>query len=535
MARRSRRSLLLLGVATMVVATAGSARGDTPDCLFRVDALPALLSRPGTHCLSSDLSHGGEGTAIRIAVSDVKLDLNGFTLTGTAGRASVTVGIESKGVDGVTVTNGTITGFRIGLRVAAGSGHEIRGVRAEGNWFGGLYLAGSGTMQGCQVVATGGSTIAEDLIPIAIRASADGVVVADNVVSGMVPAPGGEAVGIAVDNVLGAKVQGNVIANAAVLAQTWGIWTLARAVEVRDNLIIRFENGVAFAPPSSGIYAGNILLNVPMPGAPGVGSIRDGGNSVARTFCEPIYSLPYVISRQGSYCLVRDVSTAMATGDAILIASSDVTLDLRGFTVGGEAGPASEAIGVHAVDRRNVTVRSGNIHGFGRAVFLEDSSAELSAAGGYRVERIRADGSTSAGIHVQGRAAIVRGNQVVDTTGTGGGVGADSYGIRVEGSQARVLDNEVSGTARPAGMAYAIAVAGGRGAIVESNRVSGAAGGTSVGLGLASMLDAVAIGNRVVGTVTGIWFSGSSGVYRGNATAGVTNPYVGGTDAGGNN
>ncbi|HLQ23027.1 MAG TPA: right-handed parallel beta-helix repeat-containing protein [Gemmatimonadales bacterium] len=526
-------------VASVLILLAGPAAAAPPGCSFTIDQVPATITAPGTYCLAADLTYAGDGAAISIDADVVALDLNGFTLAGQTGPGSQSIGVQSAGVDGVTVRNGVVTGFRQGVLLKGGTGHLVDRVRAEGNSYVGLLALGSSsTIQNCEVVSTGGSTLPGDTIPIAIRVSGDNVLVADNVVTDTFPPPGGEAVGIALDEGTGTQVDRNVIANAMLAPDpTWGIWSLVTSVEASDNLIIRYQYGMAFTAPSSGVYASNTFFNVAMPVALGTPDMIDGGNSVVHAFCEPIYALPYVISQQGSYCLVRNLSTAITSGDAISIAASDVSLDLRGFKVGGgTAGPGSQAVGIHAVDRRNVTVANGNVRGFGQAVFLEDTSPGLSAAGPYRVERILADGNTSIGIHVQGRSGLVRHNQVVETTGTGGGPGANSYGIRVEGPLARVLDNEVSGTASAGGTAYSAAVSGGRGAVVDRNRISAAPGGASVGIFLSSTLDALVTGNRIIGTGTGLSFSGSSsGRYRDNVTAGVATPYFGGTDAGHNN
>ena len=523
-------------LASALILLAESVAAAPPSCSSTIDRLPATITASGAYCLAADLAYAGEGAAITIAAAAVTLDLNGFTLAGQAGPGRPTIGVESFGVDGVTVRNGVVTGFRQGVLLKGGIGHRVEEVRAEGNWFLGIYVYGaSSTIQACEVLTTGGSTVPNDTIPIGIRGAGDDVVIADNLVQDTYAPPGGEAVGITLDHSSRMRAERNVIANAALADQTWGIWTLAAPVQIRDNLIIRYQFGMGFSPPSAGVYASNTFFNVGTPVVRDPRYVTDGGNAVARAFCEPIYSLPYVVSQQGSYCLVRNLSTAISAGDAISIAADSVRLDLRGFKVGGgAAGPGSQAVGIHAVDRRNVTVANGNVRGFGKAVFLEDTSPDFSAAQAYRVERILADGNTSTGIHVQGRSALVRRNQVVETTGTGGG--PHSYGIRVEGTLARLLDNEVSGTASAGGTPYSMAVSGGHGAVVENNRISGAGGGISVGIFLSSSLDALAMGNRVIGTGTGIEFSGSSsGRYRDNVTAGVPMPYVGGTDAGNNN
>jgi nitrous oxidase accessory protein NosD len=62
--------------------------------------------------------HGLDRAAIEIVASNVTVDLGGHALFGyPVGE----LGIRAEGVDGVTVKNGTIDGFRIGLTFAEGS------------------------------------------------------------------------------------------------------------------------------------------------------------------------------------------------------------------------------------------------------------------------------------------------------------------------------------------------------------------------------------------------------------------------------
>jgi hypothetical protein len=192
---------------------------------------------------------------------------------------------------------------------------------------------------------------------------------------------------------------------------------------------------------------------------------------------------------------------------------------------------------VYALNRRNVTIRNGNVRGFLQAVFLEDTSGTFTASQGHLVERVRADENTYAGIHVQGRGNVVRNNQVVSTTGTTA-FGADSevYGIASEGSGARLIDNDVTDTIGIGnGDGVALAIASGNGAVVEHNRIGNATlVANSVGIRISGSTSVLAPRNRMAILSLGIFYQGSTGLYRGNLTSGVTTPYTGGTDAGNN-
>lgn len=75
--------------------------------------------------------------------------------------------------------------------------------------------------------------------------------------------------------------------------------------------------------------------------------------------CTPISGAPVAINSPGRYRLTRDL--AVKGGTAITIQSSDVTLDLNGFTISSSARPAfGSAISIVGA-RRNVTIRNGKI------------------------------------------------------------------------------------------------------------------------------------------------------------------------------
>jgi Right handed beta helix region len=251
----------------------------------------------------------------------------------------------------------------------------------------------------------------------------------------------------------------------------------------------------------------------------------------------PIAVLPFTISAQGNYWLVRNLSTPQTTGAAITINSDFVTVDLKGFKIGGgAAGPGTTAYGIHAVNRRNVTIRNGNIRGFYEGVFLEDTSGTFTTSQGHLVDGVRADGNTYAGIHVQGRGNLVRRSQIVATGGTTVlGADVDTCGIRIEGSGARVLNNDVTDTVGVgAGRGLAVSLASANGSMVQSNRLANAVLTASTGVLIGGSEDVLATGNRLAVLDRGIDFGASSGKYRNNLTSGVTTPYTGGTDAGRN-
>ncbi|HEY0662080.1 MAG TPA: hypothetical protein VGD21_12260, partial [Lysobacter sp.] len=180
-------------------------------------------------------------------------------------------------------------------------------------------------------------------------------------------------------------------------------------------------------------------------------------------------SLPATITTQGTWCLRKDLSTAMSSGNAITIATNNVTIDCNDFKIGGlAAGPATTATGIHST-RLNTTARQCNVRGFAYGVsFLGDG-------GGHVVEDNRLDGNTVMGLQVQGDGSVVRRNRITDTGGSTFFMGF-AYGISTY-LAVDVLDNTISGVLPSASggnaMAYGIHTTANSSGSISGNRVRG--------------------------------------------------------------
>jgi len=217
-----------------------------------------------------------------------------------------------------------------------------------------------------------------------------------------------------------------------------------------------------------------------------------------------IDSVPATITTQGVWCLRADLSTAIASGNAITIATNNVTVDCNDFKLGGlAAGPATNAYGVYSDNRLNSVVRNCNIRGFQEGVFLI-------FGGGHVVENSRFDGITFIGIRVNSPNTTVRGNLLSDT---GGSTSQSSfYGIVAATSQGGidVIGNTVNGvTGSGAGHnAYGIWLSGMSSGSISHNRVRGVIpgdGGTSGAIfgnssGRQAVHDNVVHGSNVAGS-----------------------------------
>jgi len=181
-----------------------------------------------------------------------------------------------------------------------------------------------------------------------------------------------------------------------------------------------------------------------------------------------ITTLPATLSTQGVYCLSQDVSTAQTSGNAISIANNNITIDCNGYKIGGLGGGAStDAYGIFAMDRLNITVRHCSVRGFRVGVALIGPSAS-----GGLIEDNRLDQNRVAAIYTGGKSHTIRRNLISDT---GGRPATNAAGIRAGGDAVEVSDNSIthvfaSGTDALTGSAVGIAF-NGAGSVARGNRI----------------------------------------------------------------
>ena len=221
-----------------------------------------------------------------------------------------------------------------------------------------------------------------------------------------------------------------------------------------------------------------------------------------------IDSLPATLGTPGYWCMRKDLSTSMGSGNAINVAADDVTIDCNDFKLGGiAAGAATTAQGIAGSSRRNVTVRNCNIRGFATGLSLVGNNG-----GDHLVEDNRFDGNTSTGLRVEGDASIIRRNTVVRTGGSvaasqaGYAQGIETYG-RVD-----VLGNTIRGLVTADGtVGYSTGIFAGSGvATLADNHISGL---TSKGEGQATGIWAQGSVLMRRNVISGSWLLNSMGVY----------------------
>jgi len=162
-----------------------------------------------------------------------------------------------------------------------------------------------------------------------------------------------------------------------------------------------------------------------------------------------IDSVPATITTQGVWCLRADLSTAIGGGNAITIATNNVTIDCNHFKLGGlAAGPGTGAMGIYALGRLNATIRNCNIRGFFHGILISG------AGGGHVIEDSRFDGNTYVAIRINADSVAIRNNHIVETGGST--IYSDAFGMGIEsGSGIDVSGNTVSGVTATTGNANA--------------------------------------------------------------------------------
>ena len=233
-----------------------------------------------------------------------------------------------------------------------------------------------------------------------------------------------------------------------------------------------------------------------------------------------IDSLPATIATQGVWCLRQHLSTAIASGNAITIATNNVTIDCNDFKVGGlAAGDTSQAIGIQSLERQNATVRQCALRGFRTGIQLFEGSGHLVednlldqnlrtgiavlSADGSRVQRNRVNNTGGAPGVPQVEGIVVSGDAIDNTVD---GVFSDAAspsiaGIRMTGASSEARGNQVRNLLGTGGFATGIQVTAPQ-ATLRENMLAAPATTNGTGINV-SAEPAFCIGNIATGFSTG--------------------------------
>ena len=199
---------LALGLTVVLSAAAGA--DETTYCNAYITSLPYTITTQGHYCFNRNLSTPiTTGNAITISSNYVVLDFNHFKLGGgSAGLGTQAVGVGAGGQTNVTIRNGNIRGFRVGIWLVdldpinnpTSLGYTVEDNVLDGNTSAGVIVAGgSSVVRRNTVFNTGNSTAgffgvgctgAAGSATFGIAMGAHAAAVAeDNLVDGLVPSP----------------------------------------------------------------------------------------------------------------------------------------------------------------------------------------------------------------------------------------------------------------------------------------------------------------------------------------------------------
>ena len=155
--------LLASAMAACAIALGTAANAETTVCdgggaagsgAGRINAVPFTISAPGVYCLTTKISSNlTSGAAITINANNVVLDLNGYAIGNLqAPSSTLATGIEAVDRQNITVRNGIVRGFWVGVGLfngttvggttALSSGHKIEGITADTSYLSGLAVQG---------------------------------------------------------------------------------------------------------------------------------------------------------------------------------------------------------------------------------------------------------------------------------------------------------------------------------------------------------------------------------------------------------
>jgi len=147
--KREKLAAVFFAVA-MVLAMAGSA--GAVDGTIEINqakvlangGFPYTISASGSYRLTGNLTVSGSTDGIDVNASNVTIDLNGFSIIGPVN--GFRRGVSAQQYE-VTVENGTVTGFGVGLLLSNNS--VVKSVHADANAVEGISVGSNSVIDGC--------------------------------------------------------------------------------------------------------------------------------------------------------------------------------------------------------------------------------------------------------------------------------------------------------------------------------------------------------------------------------------------------
>ena len=287
----------------MILSAAVALAEETPEHDAQlIETLPIRIREPGPYRLSSHLDYpAARGAAISIEADHVTIDLNGHTLSGSAGAESLARGIHAGNRNHIIITNGRIEGFYFGVDLrddatenAPPSGsHLVSNVCFNGNWYFAVRVMGPDSeIRECEISETGGCTRPDHTIPHAARLVGERNAMRDcricNLSLTRFPSGKGEIVGVHFDAARDSVFERNQVIELIDDSETeskpegdeterrFGLWINGgpqndTMLTVRENTFSGFTVPIVFAPGADGSAVRNEFHaadDIPIRGTP---------------------------------------------------------------------------------------------------------------------------------------------------------------------------------------------------------------------------------------------------------------------------
>jgi parallel beta-helix repeat protein len=266
----------LFSSVLLIASLFTSANAETTKCTS-IKKLPATINNSGVYCLTNSLSTTiTTGSAITIAASNVVFDLNGFSLDGSsAGMGTTAFGISAEQRQNVTVKNGIVRGFLVGIYFGDDSPYTtsranvIEEIRADKNTYVGIYIKGEGSVIRNNIVSgTGGTTVTgRDGETVGIGTQGANTRVLGNDVMDLASEGEYDGVGISVFDGTNCIVAGNRVSNITAdpgVGAGIALGGNLSGVVVSDNRLSGMNSGIYFLD-ATGTYMNNLVLDTTTP------------------------------------------------------------------------------------------------------------------------------------------------------------------------------------------------------------------------------------------------------------------------------
>ena len=265
----------LLSLVLLVTSGLTPALAEMTKCTA-ITTVPITITVPGAYCLTrSFFTPITTGSAITINSNWVVLDLNGFILYGTAGKGTNAYGIKVEKKQNVTVRNGIVRGFYVGVYFDDNSpyitsrANVIEEIRADQNTYVGIHTKGMGNVIRNNIVSgTGGTTVTTgDGATTGIGAQGTSARVLGNEVMDVASTGAYAGVGIVLMDGRNCIVADNRVSNITAASGQYAVGIALSSnlsnVVVTDNRLSGMKDGIYFGgtPVATGTYMNNLVRN----------------------------------------------------------------------------------------------------------------------------------------------------------------------------------------------------------------------------------------------------------------------------------